>query len=117
MQLLPATQATHWPEGLHTRSVPQLVPAGLSASSTQIGAPVEQSVTPRRQAAPGLVVHGSPCAQATQLPVWLHTWLVPQLVPAGAFAPSVHPGVEPHVVTPRLHGEPGFEAHGALGTH
>lgn len=114
---MPATQATHWPDGLHTRSVPQLVPAGLSASSTQMTAPVEQSVTPRRQAAPGLVVHGRPCEQATHVPLWLHTWLVPQLVPAGALAPSVQPGLEPHVVTPRLHGAPGFEPHAALGTH
>lgn len=51
------------------------------------------------------------------MPLWLHTWSVPQLVPAGAFVPSEQPGVEPHVVTPRLHGAPGFEAHVALGTH
>jgi hypothetical protein len=116
-QLVPATHAMHWPAALQTRSAPQLVPAGLSASSMQSGAPVEQSVTPRRHAAPGFVVHAAPCAHATQAPCWLHTWLGPQLVPGGAFAPSLQPGVAPHVVVPRLHGAPGFEAHTALGTH
>ena len=42
---------------------------------------------------------------------------MPHAVPAGALAPSLHPGVAPHVVTPRLHGAPGLDAHAASGTH
>lgn len=31
--------------------------------------------------------------------------------------PSMQAGVAPQVVTPRLHGAPGFDVHGVLGAH
>lgn len=75
------------------------------------------STTPRRHALPGLVVHAAPAWHATQVPVGLQTWSVPHAVPAAAFVPSMQAGVAPHVVTPRRHGAPGFDAHAAFGTH
>ncbi len=117
VQLPPDAHATHMPATLQTWSMPHEVPGALSASSTQTGAPVEHSMTPRRHALPGLVVHGAPVEHVTHVPIALHTWLVPHEAPAGAFVPSIQPGVAPQVVSPRLHGAPGFDAHAEFGTH
>ncbi|MBE2250172.1 MAG: hypothetical protein IAE78_11535 [Myxococcus sp.] len=113
----PAAQATQTPAALHTWSMPQVVPAALSASSTQTGAPVAHSMTPRRHALPGLVVQAAPVVHATHTPMSLQTWLAPHEAPAGALVPSTQPGAAPQVVTPRRHGAPGFDAQVALGTH
>jgi len=69
----PAVQATQLPVAVQTWLVPHDVPAGFSASSTQTGAPLEHSMTPRRHALPGLVVHDAPVVHATQVPVGLQT--------------------------------------------
>ena len=73
VQLPPDAHATHMPATLQTWSMPHDVPGALSASSTQTGAPVEHSTTPRRHALPGLVVHAAPAVQATQEPIALQT--------------------------------------------
>jgi hypothetical protein len=81
VQSAPATHAPHAPEPLHTRSVPQLVPAALGvAESTHIWLPVAQEVTPSMHA-PGFVSQASPAVQAPHAPA-LHTWFVPQLAPS-----------------------------------
>lgn len=110
MQLEPLAHATHWPVPLQTCPVPHEVPAGRSASSTHTGVPVVHSMTPRRQAAAGLVEHGVPATHATQVPALSQTCPAPHAVPAAAFAPSAQPGVAPQVVRPRLHGAPGLAA-------
>lgn len=117
VQLPPAAHATHVPAAVHTWSCPHVVPAGFSASSTHTGLPVLHSTTPRRHALPGLVVHAAPAWHATHWPVASHTLSVPHAVPAATVIPSLQPGVAPHVVTPRLHGAPGLDAHAAFGTH
>ena len=86
----PAVQATHIPEPLQTMLLPQLVPGALLPPSTQVWAPLEQSVVPFLQALFGLVVHDAPAVQATQEPEPLQTMFVPQLVPAPLFEPSMH---------------------------
>jgi hypothetical protein len=73
VQAVPAVQLTHWPDAVQTWSAPQVVPAGLSASSRHTGAPLLQSVTPRRQALPGFEVQPAPCVQATHAPLPLQT--------------------------------------------
>lgn len=112
----PALHAAQAPVAVQTCPVPQGVPAARKASSTQTGAPVEHSVTPRRQGL-GLPVQGVPGEHSAQPPAPSQTWFVPQAVPAGAFALSMHPGVAPHVVRPRLHGLPGLAEHATLATH
>lgn len=111
----PALQAAQAPVAVHTCPEPHGVPAARRASSTQTGAPVEHSVTPRRHGF-GLPEHGVPGEQRAQPPAPSQTWFVPQAVPAGAFAPSMHPGVAPHVVRPRLHGLPGLAEQATSGT-
>jgi len=108
VQLPLDAHATHVPATLQTWSMPHAVPGALSASSTQTGAPVEHSTTPRRQVLPALVVHMAPAVHATQVPVAVQTWLVPHDAPAAAFMPSTQPGVAPQVVRPRLQGALGF---------
>ena len=53
----PAVHETQVPLPLHTRLVPQPVPAAVLPVSRQRGAPVVQSVTPVLQGEPGFVVH------------------------------------------------------------
>jgi hypothetical protein len=53
----PAVHDTQVPVPLHTRLVPQLVPAAVLPVSRQRGAPVVQSVTPVLQGEPGFVLH------------------------------------------------------------
>jgi len=76
-----AVHAVHAPDPLQTMLVPQPVPPGLAASSTQVCAPVAQDVVPVLQAFE-LVVHACPGAHATQPPLPLQTIPTPQLVPA-----------------------------------
>src|SRR5689334_9969404 len=80
LQALPAVQVTQAPEPLQTWLVPQLVPAILLVSSTQVMAPVVQDVVPFLQAV-GLVVQALPAVHETQLPEPLQTMLAPQLAP------------------------------------
>jgi hypothetical protein len=58
----------------------QPTPSGLLAPSTQIWAPLEQSVVPFLQKV-GLVVQAAFCVQEMQVPALLQTWLVPHMVP------------------------------------
>jgi hypothetical protein len=113
----PARHATQVPVALQTWSTPHGEPAGLRASSTQTGRPALQSVMPRRQAAPGLVVQGAPETQARHAPVSSHTRSAPHEVPAGAAMPSSQRGEAPQTVTPRRQGAPAFDPHDAPGTH
>jgi hypothetical protein len=46
VQDCPAVHDTQLPDELHTRFVPQVVPAGLVVLSMQARTPVEQSVLP-----------------------------------------------------------------------
>jgi hypothetical protein len=78
---LPAVQATHAPEPLHTWLLPQLVPAPLLPESLHVNAPVLHALRPVRQT-PGLVVHAAPAVHEMQLPAPLQTRLLPQLEPA-----------------------------------
>jgi hypothetical protein len=61
----PSVQDTQLPEPLHTMLVPQLVPAGLFASSTHVVLPVLQLVTPVLQTL-GLVVQACPAVHMPQ---------------------------------------------------
>jgi hypothetical protein len=98
-----AVQATQPPALLHTMLLPQLMPAGWLASSTQVWAPVAHDVTPVLHA-PVLVEHDCPPAQATQAPALSQTMPTPQLVPAARFAPSTQVVALPEqLVTPCLH--------------
>ena len=109
---LPAVQATHDPEPLHTRLLPQPVPAALLVPSTHVTAPVEHDVVPLRHDAFGFVVHELPPVQATHAPVPLHTRFVPQPVPAALLVASLQ-SIMPvaHEVEPFLQAAFGFEVH------
>ena len=97
-----AVHAVHAPDPLQTMLVPQPVPPGLAASSTQVCAPVAQDVVPVLQAFE-LVVHACPGAHATQPPLPLQTIPTPQLVPAARFIPSAQVVALPlQVVVPCL---------------
>jgi hypothetical protein len=87
-QATPAAHGTQAAAVEQTRFVPQLVPAGFGASSTQAWTPVAQEVTPKAHAAFGFVVQASPAVQAEQAPP-LHTRLVPQDVPFGSGAAAL----------------------------
>jgi hypothetical protein len=98
---LPAVHAMQVPEALHTMFVPQLVPAGLFASSMHVGTPVMHEVTPRTHAACGFVVHAWPPVHGVHWPFALQTWLAPQPVPAFFGVPSTHVSAPvEHAVTP-----------------
>ena len=98
-----AVQAPHVPAALQTMLVPQLVPAGLLASSAQVWAPVAHEVVPVLQA-PGLVAHGCPLAQAPHTPAPSQTMPTPQLMPAVRFGPSTQVvGPLAQLVIPCLH--------------
>lgn len=73
---------------LQTRLVPQVVPAGSLASSTQVWAPVAHDVVPVLQV-PVLVEQLCAAAHATHAPALLQTVPTPQLAPAARFAPSM----------------------------
>ena len=97
-----AVQAMQVPDPLQTMLLPQPVPPGLLASSTQVWAPVAHEVMPVLQVFV-LVVHACPALQATQVPLPSHTMPTPQLVPAAVAVPSVQLVVLPlQVVLPCL---------------
>jgi hypothetical protein len=87
LQAAPPVQATHVPDPLQTRFVPQVVPAAVLPPSTQVIVPLEQDVVPTLQL-DGLPVHDCPVAQATHRPVPLQTMLVPQETPGDLLPPS-----------------------------
>ena len=96
----PGVHETQPPAELHTRFVPQLVPAGtLVPASTHVEAPFAHDVLPTWHRLSG--VQSALAAHAVQVPV-LHTMLVPHVVPFGRLVPrSVHPSVPlAHVVVP-----------------
>jgi hypothetical protein len=101
VQVTPAVQETQLPPESQTRFVPQLVPGGRAALSTQVCAPVEHDVMPVWQALPGLVEHDRFAVQDTQVCAGLHTRFVPQVVPVAFGDPltQAEPPVE-HEVTP-----------------
>jgi hypothetical protein len=112
VQLAPALQATQVPLELHTRFVPQLVPAlTLVLELVHVEAPVLHEVTPTLH---GLefVLHDVPPVHATQLPAALQTRLLPQLVPgASLLEPSTQVAVPvAHDCTPTRHAV-GFVVH------
>ena len=88
LQPVPAVQATQVPELLQTMLVPQLVPAGLSASSRQVGTPVLHALIPLMHAACGFVVQAWPAVHRVHWPFALQTWFAPQPLPAVFEAPS-----------------------------
>jgi hypothetical protein len=90
---------------LHTRFVPQVVPAEVLPESMQRCTPVLQSVTPALHGAPGLVLHAWLATQARQLPLPSHTWPAPHATPAGTLVSSAHETVGLHTVLPRRHGD------------
>jgi hypothetical protein len=112
----PALHARHCPLPLHTWPVPQLVPGGAAAPSTQATV-APHWVVPTRHGVPGLVAQLWPDAQTTQSPA-RHTRSTPQPVPVGASAPSTHWGV-PVVqeMTPCLHGPLGLPLQVAPAWH
>jgi hypothetical protein len=117
VHVVPAVQATHVPEPLHTMLLPQLVPAALLVPSTQVIAPVEHDVVPFLHAAFGLFVHVLPEVQETHAPLPLHTRFVPQPVPAGLLVPSMQVMTPvAHEFVPFLHAAFGFELHVPFGT-
>jgi len=66
---LPAMQGVHTPLPLHTRFVPQPVPAALFVLSTQVVAPVVHDVVPFLHAAFGFELHPVPGTQFPQPPL------------------------------------------------
>jgi len=101
LQPLPAVHDTHAPLALQTMLVPQLVPAALFVSSTQVMTPVVHELIPLTHAAWGFVEHPWPEAQAVHWPFALHTWLVPQPEPAVFTVPSMQVAAPvAHDVTP-----------------
>jgi len=88
VQVLPPVQPTQLPLPLHTRLLPQLVPAALLEPSVQVIDPDEQDVEPFLQMF-GLPVHVWPAVHATHIPPPLQTRLVPQLMPGALLPPSV----------------------------
>jgi hypothetical protein len=103
-----AVHDTQVPVPLHTRLVPQVVPAAVLPLSMHLGAPDEQSVTPVLHGAPGLVLQALPDSQVTHWPLPLHTMLGPHATPEAALSPSMQPDAEPQATTPSLQGLPGF---------
>jgi hypothetical protein len=104
----PAVHEMQVPLPLHTRLVPQLVPAAVLPASRQRGSPVAQSVTPVLQGDPGLVLHAWPAVHARHCPFPLHTMFEPHAVPARALSASLQPADMPQVTTPSLHAPPGL---------
>jgi hypothetical protein len=119
VQAPPATQFPQLPFPLHTNEAPQAVPEGAFGSvSTQINAPVAQSVLPALQTPLGFVVHAVFAVQLMQAPTLLHTWLVPQDAPADVATSSTHTGLPVVQATrPVLHGALGLVAHVAPALH
>ena len=105
LHVAPTEQSLHAP-ALHTRSWPQVVPAGtLVLVSMHVGVPPVQTSAPVWQRLVGS--HAAPAWQATHAPAW-QTMLVPQLMPFGLLSLSVHTGA-PVVQTmvPTRQGLPG----------
>jgi hypothetical protein len=100
----PSTHAMHPPLPSHTLPVPQVVPAPRGVPSPQVGAPLEQSVTPFLQAV-GFVVHDAPVVQSMHAPVGLHTLFRPHATPGPRLpVESLHVGPpDPHASTPSRH--------------
>jgi hypothetical protein len=79
-QARPAVHAVHVPVPLHTRFVPQAVPAAIAvAVSTHVWVPVAHDVVPATHGF-GLVEQASPAVHETHVPP-LQTMFVPQDVP------------------------------------
>ena len=87
LHVLPAVQATHAPVPLHTRFVPQPVPAALLVESLHVMMPVAHAVAPFLQAAFGFELHVWLRTQPPHEPM-LQTWFVPQVVPLATFPVS-----------------------------
>jgi len=104
----PAVHATQVPVPLHTRFVPQVVPAAVLPESRQRGAPLEQSTTPVLHGAPGFMLHALPSSHVTHWPLPLHTMAEPQAVPAATLSPSMQLDAVPQETTPSLQAPPGL---------
>jgi len=89
LQACPVAQPMQLPPELHTRLVPQLVPADFWVPLTQVCAPVLHDVVPLKQTL-GLVVQLCPAVHALQVPLPLQTWFVPQVTPADFGVPFTH---------------------------
>jgi len=115
---VPAVQGTQVPVPLHTRFVPQVVPADVLPASRQRGAPIVQSTTPVLHGAPGFIEQALPASHITHCPLPLHTMFEPQAVPALTLSPSTHPeDADAQATTPSLHMPPGFVAHTVPAAH
>jgi hypothetical protein len=116
-QAVPAVQATQAPLLLHTRLVPQPVPAAFIVPFTHICAPVVHEATPVKQLF-GLPEQLCPWLHIPQNPFPSQTWLVPQGAPAMTFPePSTQVGAPVvHEVTPLLHAE-GLLPHAPPAAH
>jgi hypothetical protein len=84
-----APQPTQAPAASQASRLPQLVPAGASPVTAQIGPPDEQAICAVRHTGP---LQAAPGAQSTQVPVDEHTLLLPQAVPGVTIPLSVQTG-------------------------
>jgi hypothetical protein len=84
-----APQPTQAPAASQASRLPQLVPAGASPVTAQIGPPDEQAIWAVRHTGP---LQAAPGAQSTQVPVDEHTLLLPQAVPGVTIPLSVQTG-------------------------
>ena len=114
----PAVQATHAPVPLHTRFVPQPVPAALLVPSLQVIKPVAHDVVPFLHAAFGFEVHALPATQPPHMPL-LQTWFVPQVLPLPTFPVSTQTATPvTHETAPVLQWFVGWQAAPCVhGTH
>jgi hypothetical protein len=87
VQDCPSLQATHAPFPLHTIPAPHDVPGDRLPKSSHTRAPVEQLVMPVLHGF-GFSVQLTFGAQATHVPVALHTMLLPQVDPVGLLSAS-----------------------------
>jgi hypothetical protein len=111
---IPSAHSTHIPRGSHTRPIPHAVPAGRLPASRQVGAPLEQSIAPRRHGS--ATGHSIPARHATHTASIPHTRPSPQGVPAGLGASSTHRAMDPtHSTCPARHGLSGI--HGTPAMH
>jgi hypothetical protein len=114
VQAAPALQALHAPL-LHTPPA-HAVPFALFEPSTHWALPELQSMTPLRQALPGLVVQAAPALQALHEPL-LQTPPA-QAVPLGLLLPLAQTAApELHSVTPLVQALLGFEVQAAPCVH
>ncbi len=93
VQLMPALQATHAPEALHTMPAPHDEPAGALPVSAQSGAPVEHAIEPVRHGVVG--VHEAPSEHSTHSAEALQTRPSPHDMPTPRLPVSRHSAVPP----------------------